>query len=75
MKFLDKGGALRMRYVPLFVGSIAFSAAAYGAGLSVGPAAGLVFLGFINFVILVGFAILWDRVERHEHLLGERGLG
>jgi hypothetical protein len=71
MKFLDKGGAIRMRFIPLFVFPLAVAGVSYGAALSVGAAAGLFFLCFLQFVNFVGLAVLWDRIEKLEHDRGQ----
>jgi len=63
MEFIDKNGAIKMRFIPLLMILPAIGGLSYGAGLTVGPAFGLLFLCFLCFVNLIGLAMHHDKIQ------------
>lgn len=71
MTFMDKKGALKLRYLPLVMVLPAIGGISYGAGLGTGAAFGLFFLCFMSALQFIGLAMLWDKIQEIEHRLGE----
>jgi hypothetical protein len=62
--FLNKRGAIKMRFLPLIFAIPAIGGIFYGAALTTGPAIGLFFLCFVIGINFVGIAMNYDEIKK-----------